>query len=104
MKPLGNSFRKNGFHYELVKRDGDVAMFKQRLREGVGCLAYEVIIVQKNDDYEMAGNLIPAHESAPGNEAFGRLGWSFPSLERANVKFRQIVGRQMAVQNEETND
>lgn len=91
MKPLGTTYRKNTFHYEQITRDGDVAIFKQRLREGVGCLAYEVIIVQQDPEREIAGVVIPAHERAPGNEDFGKKGWSYPSLERARAKMRELV-------------
>ena len=92
MKPLGNTFKKNSFHYELVVRDGDIAIFKQRLRPGEGCLAYEVIKVLKAETYEIAGNTVEAHEYAPGNEAFGRDGWTFPTLERAKAKMRELLG------------
>ena len=91
MKPLGDTYSKNTFHYELVVRDGDIAIFKQRLRPGVGCLAYEVIRVQKRAEYTIKGNVIPAHEAAPGNEEFGSEGWSYPDLERAKKKYHELL-------------
>ena len=91
MKPLGTTYRKNTFHYEQITRDGDIAIFKQRLREGVGCLAYEVIVIRKDPEREIAGVVIPAHERAPGNEEWGRFGWTFPTLERARAKMKELV-------------
>ncbi len=93
MKPLGDSYSKNKFHYELICRENDVAIFKQRLRPGAGCLAYEVIIVQQAKEYIIQGAVIPAHEYAPGNEAFGTLGWSFPTLDRAKAKMKEVLNK-----------
>ena len=90
MKPLGNSFSKNGFHYELVIRRGDIAIYKQRLRPGAGCLAYEVFKVKMVKECTIVGKLVEAHEAAPGNEEFGRLGWSYPDLERARNKMKEL--------------
>lgn len=91
MKPLGTTFKKNSFFYEQVERVGDVAIFKQRLRPGVGCLAFEVIKITHEPDRVMHGTLIPAHERAPGNEEFGRKGWSYPTLESAQKKMAQLL-------------
>lgn len=90
MKPLGTTYRKNTYHYEQVIRDGDLAIFKQRLRPGEGCLAFEVIRVRQDPDRMIAGTLVPAHERAPGNEEFGRFGWSFSTLEAAKAKLREL--------------
>ena len=101
MKPLSDTFRKNGFNYVRIMREGNIALYAQRLKDGpiekdAKCLAYEVFKVKQNPDYIMAGTLIPAHESAPGNEEFGRLGWSFNTLERAKAKFNEMVAREKA--------
>lgn len=91
MKPLATTFKKNTFTYELVQRDGDIAIYKQRLRPGEGCLAYEVIRVLKAETYEIMGNTVEAHEYAPGNESFGKDGWTYPTLERAKAKMRELL-------------
>jgi ASC-1-like (ASCH) protein len=97
MKPLGDSYSKNTFYYELVVRSGDIAIFKQRLRPGEGCLAYEVIKVQKHETYVIKDkkkgieNVILAHEGAPGNEQWGTFGWTYPTLERAKEKYHALL-------------
>jgi hypothetical protein len=93
MTPLGDTYRKNGFTYELITREGDIAIFQQRLRPGAGCLAYEVIIVQKDPDRTIAGAFIPAHERAPGNPDWGRYGWTYPTLVRAKAKMSELMGK-----------
>jgi hypothetical protein len=91
MTPLGNTYRKNGFHYELVKRRGDIALFRQCYAPGDGGFAYEVIIVQKDPERVIADVTIPAHERAPGNEEFGKKGWAYVSRERAEAKMTELM-------------
>ena len=90
-RPLGSTYGKNGFHYELVVRDGDIAIFKQRLRPGVGCLAYEVIRIKSLGESTMFGKVVPAREAAPSNEDFGFSAWSYSDLVRAKAKMRALI-------------
>lgn len=91
MKPLGTTYRKNTFHYEQIVREGNIAIFKQRLRPGEGCLAYEVIHVRQDPEREIAGVIIPAHERAPGNEDWGKFGFTLPTLESARAKMKEML-------------
>ena len=89
-RPLAATFSKNGFTYELVLRDGDVAIYKQRLRPGVGCLAFEVVRVRVAQPGVIKDTVVPLREYAPGNEEFGTWGWSYPTLDRAKAKMREL--------------
>ena len=99
MKPLGNSYRKNGFNYTIIKRVGDVAIAAQRLGERTSGtpMAYEVIKVRPcpdayfTDPATKQKTLVPAHETAPGNEEWGTRGWTFPTIDRAEAKFADLV-------------
>lgn len=91
MTPFPITFNKNGFHYEQILRNGQIAIYKQRLRPGAGCLAFEVIKIRQKEESMMFGKPIEAHEIGPSNEEFGRWGWSFNSLERAKAKFHALV-------------
>ncbi len=91
MRPLGTTYRKNSFHYEIVRREGLIAIAMQRLSPGRGCLAYEVIKIRECPEANFAGTIVPAHESAPGNEEWGNRGWTFPTLERATAKFEALI-------------
>jgi hypothetical protein len=91
LRPLGHTFRKNGFTYELVMRDGDIAIYKQRLRPGVGCLAYETIRIRVKEEAEMFGKTVLRHEVGPSNESFGMDGWSYPTLARAKAKMAELM-------------
>ena len=70
---LAAAFRKEGFDFKQIDRQGDVALFsktKGRVE------SFEVVIVQKHKEYEIAGNIIPAHEAMPSSEQWGAAGWS----------------------------
>lgn len=95
-RPLGTTFVKNTFHYELVIRDGNWAIFKQRFRPGVGELAYEVIRIRVKPAVTIMGKLVEAHEAGPPNEAFGRDGFSYPSLAKAKAKLHEMVSKRDA--------
>lgn len=95
-RPLGTTYGKNGYHYEQVIRDGDIAIFKQRLRPGVGCLAYEVIRIQVKPEVTIMDKVTPEREVAPGNEEWGLMGWTFPTLERAKAKMRELTDKRDA--------
>lgn len=90
IKPLGPTYAKNGFTFELIVRRGPFAIYQQRLRPGVGCLAYEVIRVKEKQDVTMFNRLVEAHESAPSNEDWGRWGWTFPTLALAEAKMKWL--------------
>lgn len=90
MTPLPHSFNKNGFCYEQVCRHGDIVIYQQRLRPGVGCLAFEVFYVKKAKECVMFGKKVEAHEAVPGNEEWGNSGWTLPTLERARAKMREL--------------
>lgn len=92
-RPLGTSFGKNGYHYEQVVREGNVAIFRQRLRPGEGELAFEVIVIKVVPESTMFGKVIPAREVGPSNEDFGKLGWTYPELSRAKAKMAEVLAK-----------
>lgn len=90
MRPLGDSYSKNTFHYEILSRVGNIAIAQQRLRPGAGCLAFEVIRIKQIEEGVMFKKVIPAHEVAPGNEEWGKNGWTYPTLAAAKAKAREL--------------
>lgn len=96
MKPMPLAFVKNTFAYEQVLRNGQFAIYKQRLNATAdkpvrGCLAYEVIRIKQVPEGEMFGKVVEAHEAGPSNEQFGTDGWTYPDLERAKAKFHALL-------------
>ena len=88
---LLEDFVKNTFYYEQVKRYGNIAIYKQRLRKGEGGLAYEIFHVREREEMELFGNICPAAEYGPSNEDFGSQAWSMPTLSRAEIKLSELI-------------
>ena len=100
--PLPTTFRKSGFDFKQVRRDGDIAIFEKRHPE-VSNPSWEVVVVQHNKAREMAGVAIPAKESMPWSEAWGKLGWTDFTLEAAESRFNSLVtSRQDAISHPHT--
>jgi hypothetical protein len=90
MKTLPLSLRRNGFTYEQVIRRGNLAIYKQRLRPGVGCLAFEVVRIRQRPASNAFGRDFPAHERYPVDEDWGTYGWTLPTLEAAQAKLAEL--------------
>ena len=74
MEKLRESFRKNGLHYQLIKRNDVVALY------GVGgtytdkTLHYEICQIYINKEADIFGQHFPESEVIASNELFGREG------------------------------
>lgn len=86
MKQLSNNYRKNGYEFNIVQRNGDVAIYSQHSQETGQIIYYETFIVQKNKERTIAGKLIPSSESSPSNEQWGSEGYTTTNLESALLK------------------
>lgn len=75
-RPLEQSFREDGFSFQLVARQGDVALFaKTQPKHTVP--GYEVVIVQKHKaTYWPDGRVSPAREAMPRSEEWGTKAWT----------------------------
>jgi hypothetical protein len=90
------TFVKNTFFYEQILRNGQFAIYKQRLNATAdkpvrGCLAFEVIKIREKEECVMFDKVVEAHEVGPSNEDFGQFGWSYPTLERAKDKLHLLI-------------
>jgi hypothetical protein len=93
MEKLVN-YSKNKFYYELVVRQGNFGIFRQRLEPGKGCLAYEVIHIRFREETILFDKVWPATEYAPSNEEWGSHGWTLPTLEAAQNKLKELVEKE----------
>ncbi len=88
-KPLKTSFTKNSFNFIQIKRVGDKAIFSKQ-KEGGG-ISYEVIMVQRHLDYQIAGVTIEAAETYPSSESWGVYGFTYVTLAEAEKKFKKLT-------------
>ena len=92
MKPLPPKLRKNGFDYQLVIREGNVAIYRQEYTENVKY--YEVFIIKVKSEQNINGRFYPEREVFPGNSDFGRSAFSYYSLDRAKERFDLLVQKE----------
>ena len=89
--PLDKTYAKNGYHFNLVLRDGDVAVYAQCHRPNGTPVAYEVFKVKRVKETIMFGRVIPAHEAVPSNEEWGTKGWTIMDLHEAKRRAYQLA-------------
>lgn len=82
--------RVDGWTLRIVGRSGDVVLVRKTHPE-VAAPAWEVAIVQHNNERVIGGKTIEAGESLPGAEAFGRLAWAPSGEAAAERKFAEVV-------------
>jgi len=85
-KVIPTEFRKKGFVYQQVKREGNKAIFLQT-RPGTHLNNYEVVKLGRHNGYVMGGVHIEAAETYPGSSLWGICGWTCQSLEAAEQRY-----------------
>lgn len=78
---LLSDYKKNGYHWRIIMRVGDVAMAEAD-RGG-----FEVFRVQSHQGREIAGKWCEPAEYPPSNEQWGSKGWSYQHRADADVRF-----------------
>ena len=77
-KPLPQEFRRNGFRYRQVARQGNAAIYEQTW---TGCrnpsVSYEVIRIRRRKAFQIGGRFVEAAELYPRSEAWGTDGFTF---------------------------
>lgn len=90
-KPLPKEFRRDGFNYKQIAREGNAAIYEQRW---TGCaeasVCYEVIRIRRRDGFQIGGRFIEAAEVYPNSEAWGTDGFTFTDRDAAFAKLRKI--------------
>ena len=91
-KSLSKEFRRDGFSYRQVAREGNGAIYEQRW---TGCaepsVCYEVIRIRRREGFEIGGRWVPPAEVYPNSEAWGVDGFTVTDREAAFAKLREIV-------------
>jgi hypothetical protein len=91
-KPLPLQFRRDGFTYRQIAREGNAAIYEQRW---AGCpepsVCYEVIRIKRREGFEINGRFVEPAEVYPPSEAWGVDGWTLPDKEAAFHKLREII-------------
>lgn len=91
-KPLPKEFRRDGFQYRQIAREGDAAIYEQ---VWTGCAepspSYEVTRIRRRDGFQIGGRFVQPAEAYPNSEAWGTHGFTFTSKEAASAKLRELA-------------
>lgn len=88
-KVIPTEFKKKGFHYKQIKREGGRAIFAQT-RPGSSMCNYEVVKIGRHNGYVMGGVHIAAAETYPGSSVWGLSGWTYQTLDAAECKYQTL--------------
>lgn len=84
-KPLSKDFRKFGFNFKQIWREGDYAIYEQT-RNGSPQCNWESIRIRRHNGYTIGGVDIEPSEVYPSNEKWGNDGFTHTTLESAHAK------------------
>ena len=91
MHTLPVEWNKGSWTYTQVSREGDVAVYRQKHREGTA-VRFEVIVVQHwGEKLLPSGRMREAGEYYPGSSQWGVAGWTFYTLEEAQAYARALA-------------
>ena len=86
-KPLPKEFRRGGFTYRQIAREGSAAIYEQRW---TGCaepsVCYEIIRVRYRDGFDIGGRFVEPAEIYPNSEAWGVDGFTLSDKDAAFAK------------------
>jgi len=88
-KVIPTQFKKKGFTYTQLKRDGMKAIFQQT-RDDSTINNYEVVRLGRHNGYNMGGSFIEPSETYPGSSLWGIMGWTCTSIDKALERYNQI--------------
>ena len=88
-KVIPSEFKKKGFNYKQVRRDGMKAIYLQT-REGSETANYEVVRLGRHNGYSMGGSQIDPAETYPGSSLWGIMGWTCTDLDSANKRYNLL--------------
>jgi hypothetical protein len=90
-KPLPTQFRRDGFTYRQIAREGNAAIYEQRWD---GCLnprvCYEVIRIRRREGFQIGGRFVEAGEVYPNSEVWGADGFTFTDKDAAFRKLKEM--------------
>jgi hypothetical protein len=91
-RPLPTQFRRDGFSYQQIAREGDAAIYEQTWS---GCLnpnvCYEVIRIRRREGFEIDGRFVEPAEVYPHSDAWGVDGFTLKDKNAAFAKLREVA-------------
>jgi hypothetical protein len=93
-KPLPTRFRRDGFDYRQIAREGDAAIYEQTWS---GCaepsVCYEVIRIRRREGFQIDGRVVEPAEVYPRSGAWGVDGFTLTDKDAAFAKLQEVAGQ-----------
>lgn len=89
-KTLPLNFRKNGFDFHQIWREGDKAIYKKTHDSAPDHPSFETIRIKTHDGYVIAGKTVEPAECYPSHEEWGTHGWTYTDLDKAKERFGKL--------------
>ena len=90
-RPLPTRFRRNGFEYRQIAREGHAAIYEQTWNGSENpSIAYEVIRIRRREGFQIDGRFVEPAEVYPNSEAWGVDGFTFTDRNKAWHKISKM--------------
>jgi hypothetical protein len=90
-KPLPTRFRRDGFEYWQIAREGNAAIYEQTWSGcGEPSACYEVIRIRRREGFQIGGRLVGPAEVYPSSGAWGVDGFTLTDKDAAFAKLREV--------------
>jgi hypothetical protein len=100
-KPLPTRFRRDGFRYRQIAREGDAAIYEQTWSDcAEPSVCYEIVRIRRREGFQIDGRFVEPAEVYPSSGAWGVDGWTVRDKESALQKLQEIIN---ALQKESAN-
>ena len=93
MKTLPKTFKRWGYTFNQLKREGNVAIYEQK--KGKKVFAYEVGIISIRKERSIGKLTLPATEQWPPSEKWGISGWTYITFDRAMDKYVRLTNPEL---------
>jgi hypothetical protein len=93
-KLLPTRFRRDGFNYWQIAREGNAAIYAQIWSRCANSnVSYEVIRIHRRRCFQIDGRLVKPAEVYPNSEAWGRQGFTFTDKDAAFAKLQELAAQ-----------
>ena len=90
--PLQKEFRRDGFTYRQIAREGHGAIYEQTWSSCSNpSVCYEVIRIRRREGFQIGARLVEAAEVYPNSEAWGVDGFTLTDKDDAFGKLRELA-------------
>ena len=90
-KPLPQEFRRDGFDYRQIYRQGDFAIYRQTWKGNEHSAAFEVVRIKRRQGFQIGDRFVEPAEVYPNSEAWGADGFTLTDKDAAFAKLREIT-------------